>query len=386
MLDASRRGGFSVAELYATGLAQRSRENGQAYDRFRSRIMFPLSDLRGRVLGFGARAMGEDQQPKYLNTADNDIYHKGRQLYGAHLARAHATRAGAVILCEGYTDVIALRQAGIQNAVGLMGTALTAEQVAELSRLASTVLLALDADAAGQNAMLRAAELAAQRKLELRVVTLPAGADPAELVQREGAGAIEAAVAQAVPFERFRVERVLAGGDHSGPEGKDRMLGELRPVFAALPASALRMELMRLVSGTLALPESLVETVLSADPRGAGASGRAQGGGSGRREEREGASGRETGGSGRRPGGRPGAGRCRAARTQSGRFWRCASPRPMRARRRWRMWTSRAISRAICFAGRRSGCGRICAIRCATGAGRLDWTVIRSSRRCWQSS
>ncbi len=94
VLDASRRGGFSVAELYATGLAQRSRENGQAYDRFRSRIMFPLSDLRGRVLGFGARAIGEDQQPKYLNTADNDIYHKGRHLYGAHLARAHATRAG----------------------------------------------------------------------------------------------------------------------------------------------------------------------------------------------------------------------------------------------------------------------------------------------------
>jgi DNA primase len=269
VLDASRRAGFSEQQLYAVGLAQRSRENGRPYDRFRSRIMFPLSDVRGRVLGFGARAVGEDQKPKYVNTADNDIYHKGRHLYGAHLARAHAARVGQVILCEGYTDVIALHQAGIRNAVGLMGTALTDEQLSELARMASTVLLALDADSAGQEAMLRAATLATRRNLQLRVVTLPAGADPAEVVQRGGAGAIERAVEQAVPFERFRVDRVLAGGDRSSPEGKDRMLAQLRPVFAPLAPSALRMELMQLVSGTLALPESLVETVL-ADGRGSG--------------------------------------------------------------------------------------------------------------------
>ncbi|HTA04888.1 MAG TPA: DNA primase, partial [Solirubrobacteraceae bacterium] len=107
VLLASRRGGFSEQELYATGLAQRSKQNGQPYDRFRGRIMFPLTDVRGRVLGFGARAMRDDQRPKYLNTSDNDVYHKGLHLYGADLARAHATRAGSVILCEGYTDVIA---------------------------------------------------------------------------------------------------------------------------------------------------------------------------------------------------------------------------------------------------------------------------------------
>ena len=129
VLLASRRGGFSVQELYATGLAQRSRQNGQPYDRFRGRIMFPLADLRGRPLGFGARALGAGRGPKYLNTSDNDIYHKGLHLYGAHLARAHAARAGRVILCEGYTDTIALHQAGIANAVGLMGTALTGEQL-----------------------------------------------------------------------------------------------------------------------------------------------------------------------------------------------------------------------------------------------------------------
>ncbi|HEY2181735.1 MAG TPA: DNA primase [Solirubrobacteraceae bacterium] len=263
VLLASRRGGFSEAELYATGLAQRSKQNGQAYDRFRSRIMFPLADVRGRVLGFGARAMREDQRPKYLNTSDNDVYHKGLHVYGADLARAHAARAGTVIVCEGYTDVIALHQAGMRNAVGLMGTALTAEQVGELDRMAKTVLLALDADSAGQEAMLRASGLAAKRKLELRVVPLPTGADPAELIQRDGAAAIAAAVERSVPFVRFRVERVLENGDDSSPEGRDRMIDELRPVFAQLVPGAMRMELTRIASSRLAVPESVFEQQVS---------------------------------------------------------------------------------------------------------------------------
>ena len=114
-------------------------------------------------------------RPKYLNTSDTDVYHKGLHLYGADLARSHAAKAGSVILCEGYTDVIALHQAGLRNAVGSMGTALTVDQVSELARMAQTVLLALDADSAGQEAMLKASTLAAKRKLELRVVPLPAG-------------------------------------------------------------------------------------------------------------------------------------------------------------------------------------------------------------------
>jgi DNA primase len=263
VLLASRQGRFSNRELYDAGLAQRSRQNGQLYDRFRARIMFPLTDTRGRVLGFGARATSEDQKPKYLNTSDNDVYHKGLHLYGANLARAQAARAGQVILCEGYTDTIALHQAGMTNAVGLMGTALTGEQLGELSRMAQTVLLALDADSSGQEAMLRASSLAARRKLELRVVPLPAGSDPAELIHRDGPEAMQAAVTESVAFVRFRVERVLAGGEHSSPEGRDRMIEELRPVFATLAPSAMRMELTRMVSGRLELPESVAERLLA---------------------------------------------------------------------------------------------------------------------------
>jgi DNA primase len=282
VLLASRRSGFSERELFETGLAQRSKQDGRPYDRFRGRIMFPLADIRGRVLGFGARAMREDQRPKYVNTADNSVYHKGSHLFGAHLARPHAARAGQVILCEGYTDTIALHQAGMRNAVGLMGTALTDEQVAELARMANTVLLALDADSAGQEAMLRSARVAARKRLELRVVELPDGADPAELIQREGPEAMEVAVKNAVAFVRFRVERVLQDGDHSTAEGRDRMLEQLRPLFAELPESAMRMELTTLVANRLALKDRLAERALSST---AGASGsrkpgsRPQGGG-----------------------------------------------------------------------------------------------------------
>ena len=123
--------------------------------------MFPLADARGRVLGFGARAMGEGRGPKYLNTPENEIYHKGRQLFGIDLARAHAAKSGRIVVVEGYTDVLALHQAGIRESVAIMGTALTEEQMAELGRAAPLVVLALDADRSGQEAMLRAARAGA---------------------------------------------------------------------------------------------------------------------------------------------------------------------------------------------------------------------------------
>ena len=307
--------------------------------------MFPLADIRGRVLGFGARAMREEQRPKYLNTSDNDVYHKGLHLYGAHLARAHATRAGEVIVCEGYTDTIALHQAGMRNAVGLMGTALTGEQVGELARMAQTVLLALDADSAGQEAMLRASSLAAKRKLELRVVPLPAGADPAELIQRDGPEAMRAAVERSVPFVRFRVERVLAGGDDSSPEGRDRMIEELRPVFATLAPSAMRMELTRIVSSRLALPESLAEQLLASGRRSRADS-------SGARRWRW----RRMAGTGGRTARVRAWRACRGERRPSGRSWRCASPLPSRGPGRWTAWTWTSTSRASCCAGSPGTC------------------------------
>src|SRR3989440_1314076 len=238
MLMASRRAGFSDEELWAAGLAQRSHSRpGSIFDRFRERIMFPTADARGRVLGFGARAMRANQPPKYLNTSHSELYHKRSVLFGIDLARASAARAGRMVLVEGYTDVLALHQAGLQNCVGIMGTSLTEEQVAELERVvgASGVLeLCLDADRAGQEAMLRAARLAAGRDLELRVVPLPEGLDPAELIERQGAESLRELVDRSVPFVAFEVDRILARADTGSAEGRDRAVAELRPVLADL--------------------------------------------------------------------------------------------------------------------------------------------------------
>jgi DNA primase len=281
LLRAVRRSGFSNREVYDAGLAMRSKGEGMLYDRFRRRIMFPLCDLRGRVLGFGARALGADQKPKYLNSAEGVVYHKGRHLFGADIARAAAAKAGSVIVAEGYTDVIAMHQAGLRNTVGLMGTAMTDEQVGELARLAPRVRLALDADGAGQEAMLRAAtqavKLAARRNLELRVVSLPRGADPADLVKADGARAMQRLVDAAVPFAQFHVDREIARTDLSSAREKDHLISRLKPIFAALETSALRDELLARVADRTELTAALVARLLT-DTEGPAAASRVQAG------------------------------------------------------------------------------------------------------------
>ena len=263
MLTASRRAGFGEEDLLATGLAQRSKTNpGRIYDRFRERIMFPSMDARGNVLGFGARAMRENQQPKYLNTAEGELYHKREVLFGIDRARAAAARAGSVILVEGYTDVLALHQAGLHNTVGIMGTALTEEQIAELQRVAKVLELCLDADRAGQDAMLRAAQVSDRRNLELRVVPLPEGTDPADLIERAGADAVRERVDSSVPFVAFHVERILERTDTSSAEGRDRAFKQLLPALEHLERGAFGDELLRRVAGRLELSETRLASLI----------------------------------------------------------------------------------------------------------------------------
>ncbi len=278
ILLAARRAGYSDDELLAVGLAQRSRNRpGSIYDRFRERIMFPAVDARGRVHGFGARRMRDNQGgAKYLNTSDGELYHKREVLFGIDLARAPAARAGRMILVEGYTDVLALHQAGIRNAVGIMGTSLTEEQIRELERVVKVLELCLDADRAGQEAMLRAARLAAGRDLELRVVPLPEGTDPADLIERDGVEALRSLVERSTPFVVFNVDRILERADTRSAEGRDRALSELRPVLNELSASVLRDELVRRVAGRLELTEGRLVTLLAGggSPGGALSPGR----------------------------------------------------------------------------------------------------------------
>jgi DNA primase len=263
LMQAARAGNYTHKEMFDAGLATRGgKTEGRLYDRFRRGIMFPLQDPRGRVLGFGARALGVDQQPKYLNSPDGEIFHKGDIVYGAHHARIPAARADEVIAAEGYMDVLALNQAGMKNVVGVMGTSLTDKQVGELAKLAKTVLLALDADAAGQEAMLRAAKVAASSSLALRVVPLPKGQDPADVVQAQGAEAAQGVFERSVPFVKFQVERELERADLTQAEGKDDAIAALKPVFGTLPPSALREELLAHVADAVDLPPSMVSSWL----------------------------------------------------------------------------------------------------------------------------
>lgn len=267
-----RRAGFGVEELRGVGLVQRGRGGGE-YDRFRSRIMFPIRDRRGRTLGFGGRAMRSDQGAKYVNTAETDFFHKSKMLYGIDLAKSEIAKGGRAVVVEGYTDVLALHQAGIGEAVGVMGTAITDEQVAALSGMVEEVVLALDADAAGQEAMLRAQRVAAGRKMRLRVAAMPAGEDPAEMMAAEaGAERFRALLDGAVELTAFQVDLVLGRTDVSSPAERDRALAEVAPILAGLGESASRDDLVRRVAERLDLePAMVMGRVVASTPTSGGA-------------------------------------------------------------------------------------------------------------------
>jgi DNA primase len=244
---------------------------------FRSRIMFPIRDRRGRTLGFGGRAMRSDQGAKYVNTAETDFFHKSRMLYGIDLAKAAIAKAGRAVVVEGYTDVLALHQAGIEEAVGVMGTAITEEQVASLSGMVDEVVLALDADAAGQEAMLRAQRVAAGRKMRLRVAAMPAGEDPAEMLSEDpGAERFRRLADEAVELTAFQVGMALERTDPGSPAARDRALEEVAPILAAMGESISRDELVRKVAERLDLePATVMGRMTAAQPPSGGESMRA---------------------------------------------------------------------------------------------------------------
>jgi DNA primase len=271
ILVRGQQAGFSVAELHGVGLVQRGRE-GKEYDRFRSRIMFPIRDRRGRALGFGGRAMRSDQGAKYVNTAETDFFHKSQLLYGVDKAKAAIAKANRAVVVEGYTDVLALHQAGVEETVAVMGTAITGEQVATLSGMVEEVVLALDADSAGQEAMLRAQRVASGRKMRLRVAKMPAGEDPAEMMAEPGGPErFRALIDAAVELNAFQVGLVIDRTDVASPLARDRALDEVAPVLAAMGETASRDDLVRQVAERLDLePAMVMGRVVSARPLSGG--------------------------------------------------------------------------------------------------------------------
>ena len=222
--------GVAEADLVSLGLVVEN-ERGRRYDRFRNRVMFPIKDALGRVVGFSGRVL-DDSLPKYVNSPESELFRKSELLYGLDLARAAIREAREVIVVEGYTDVIALHQVGLQNAVAALGATLTSEQADALERLdARVVYLAFDADEAGQKAILSGLDQAVGRRLMVKAVSVPHGKDPAEAVLTGHLDEFTQALGVGLSEVEFRFQRVLARHDADTVEGKLAILDELQAVL-----------------------------------------------------------------------------------------------------------------------------------------------------------
>jgi len=230
--------GFSQALILRAGLVAQ-REDGGVIDRFRNRLMIPITRDTGSVIAFGGRAMESDQQPKYLNSPETPIYSKSRTLYGLNLSKAAIRQGGFVILVEGYFDFGQVFQAGFP-VVASCGTALTSQQAQQLHRFVGKVVLSFDPDAAGQGATARSSELLVAEGFEVNVATLPAGQDPDAFIQRNGGAAYGERLKQSRPYLDYLLDRAAAGHNLNNDEGRVKFLSEMLPIAARIPDEAMR--------------------------------------------------------------------------------------------------------------------------------------------------
>ncbi|MDQ6909790.1 MAG: DNA primase [Actinomycetota bacterium] len=245
-----------VDVLRDTGLGFLNRRERQQ-DSFRSRLMFPIFDVRGDPVAFGGRALPGGPPPKYKNSPETPIYSKRRVLYGLNWAKAGIVESGEVVVCEGYTDVMGLAAAGVPRAVATCGTALADEHFRTLKNFARRVILAYDADAAGRAAAERFYEWERLYEVDISVADLPSGTDPGELARRDP-DALKAAISNARPFLAFRLERVLAGADLRNHEGRARVAEAALAVVREHPSSLVRDQyLMEVADRTRISPDRL---------------------------------------------------------------------------------------------------------------------------------
>jgi DNA primase catalytic core len=274
--DRAVKEGFTERELEDSGLLVR--QNGKTYDRFRGRLMFPLVDQRGRVVGFGGRTL-TDEMPKYLNSPEGPLYQKGRLLYGLYQARKAVADSDEVIVVEGYTDVLALAQAGTANVVASMGTALTDAQIGLMMRFAKNVTFMFDADRAGTEAMLRSGQLARGHSLRPMCAVLPAGKDPADVAAAGGKEAVDKVTAGKISLLGFELRQALAKGNTSTADGRVRVFEDVRRIMAGATSFKEREEEIPLLADKLRLTSDSVALLLQGEPvpsRGRAAAGRAE--------------------------------------------------------------------------------------------------------------
>ena len=232
--------------LAESGLVIVNEEDDKRYDRFRDRIMFPIRNIKGECIGFGGRVIGSGT-PKYLNSPETPVFHKGRELYGLYEAREALHSAGYVLVTEGYMDVVALAQLGFANAVATLGTACTPDHVQKLFRFTDSVVFSFDGDSAGRRAARKALDGALPYATDVRSIKflfLPAEHDPDSYVREFGQDAFAEQIKQAMPLSRFLIEAASADCDLQTAEGRARLSSQARPLWQQLPDGALKQQLL----------------------------------------------------------------------------------------------------------------------------------------------
>ena len=247
-----KKRGYSNKEITLAGLGQVGK-SGKLVDCFRSRVMFPISDYKGRVVGFGGRVL-ETGEPKYLNTGETDLFQKSHVLYGLHRAIPEIRKNGFAVIVEGYTDVISTHQAGIINVVASLGTALTKDQAKLLRRYGENVVIAYDADAAGAAATLKGMDILSQRDCRVRIAPVPEGYDPDTYIKSLGGEAfLELVKGKSLSLVEYRLEQACKKFDISSVSGRLAAVNEVIPALVRLENEVERVEYIKLVSRRLSL-------------------------------------------------------------------------------------------------------------------------------------
>jgi DNA primase len=246
--------------------AERGKSPG-CYDRFRDRVMFPIRDTRGRCIGFGGRVL-DGSEPKYLNSPETELFHKGRELYGLYEARQATRSLQRLLVVEGYMDVVSLHQAGITFAVATLGTATTPEHLQRIFRLVGEVIFCFDGDRAGRAAAWRALENAVgevKQGRQIRFLFLPDGQDPDSLVQAEGTEAFESRLAGALPLSDYLIRELASRSDVSSVDGRARLVELARPLVRRIPSDVYRELLVGQLAEAVRMPPARLGELLQAD-------------------------------------------------------------------------------------------------------------------------
>jgi len=259
LLQAATRSHTPLELLRQSGLTVQGSRG--TVDRFRQRLLFPIQDVRGRILGFGGRSLG-GQEPKYLNSPESAVYTKGRQLFGLAQAKDAVVNSRRAIVVEGYFDCVLLWQAGIAHVVSPLGTAFTPEQARLLGRYTEEAVLAFDADAAGETATLRGMDILVEAGLRVHIAQLPTGVDPDEFVRAYGRRAFEGLVEQATNVLEFLIGCAKRRYDVRGSEGRVRAAQFILPTLAKIPNAMLRAEYVKRLAEGLRLDEGAVAAEL----------------------------------------------------------------------------------------------------------------------------